>query len=215
MGRVSFVAAKVCGMMEQRREAESINPPLPDRGPGRPLGSSQEAVASWDQASSVSSQKVTPALDAEVVTSLAKAGLTQHLETFLAKAGLTQNLDALRGNGVGTMGILEYLDEADMRECGLELDQATLVRLMLPKLAAAAAEAQREKLERKPVRGKGKGNGKHRTCAEVPVLVLPLVFVLLLVIVLAVILILVLVFVLVLILVLAVVILFLLILIQY
>ena len=151
--------------------------------------SSQEAVASWDQASSVSSQKVTPALDAEVVTSLAKAGLTQHLETFLAKVGLTQHLEALRGNGVGTMGILEYLDEADMRECGLEPDQATLVRLKLQELAAAAAEAQREKLERKPVRGKG--NGKHRTCAEVPVLVLPLVLVVVLVLVLAVVLVLV------------------------
>ena len=179
----AYSAAKVFGMMEQRREAESINPPLPDRGPGRPLGSSQEALASWDQASSVSSQKVTPALDAEVVTSLAKAGLTQHLETFLANVGLIQHLEALRRNGVGTMEILEYLDEADMRECGLEPDQATLVRLKLKELAAAAAEAQREKLERKPVRGKGKGkgNGKHRTCAEVPVLVLPLVFVLVLV----------------------------------
>ena len=167
--------------MEQRREAESINPPLPDRGPGRPLGSSQEALASWDQASSVSSQKVTPALDAEGVTSLGKAGLTQHLGTFLENVGLTQHLKALRRNGVGTMQILEYLDEADMGECGLEPDEAKQVRLKLQELAAAAAEAQREKLERKPVRGKGKGNGKHRTCAEVPVLVLPLVFVLVLV----------------------------------
>ena len=190
-------------MMEQRREAESINPPLPDRGPGRPLGSSQEALASWDQASSVSSQKVIPALDAEVVTSLGKAGLTQHLETFLAKVGLIQRLEALRGNGVGTMQILEYLDEADMGECGLEPDQATLVRLKLQELAAAAAEAQREKLERKPVRGKG--NGKHRTCAEVPVLVLPIVVVLVLVLAVVLVLVLVLALVLVVILVLAVV----------
>ena len=35
-----FSAAKVFGMIERRQEAESINPPLPDRGPGRPLGSS-------------------------------------------------------------------------------------------------------------------------------------------------------------------------------
>ena len=179
----AYSAAKVYGMMVHRRDAESINPPLPHRGPGRPLGSSQEALASLDQTSSVSSQKVTPALDAEVVTSLAKAGLTQHLETFLANVGLIQHLEALRRNGVGTMEILEYLDEDDMSECGLESHEAAQVTLKLKELAAAAAEAQREKLERKPVRGKGKGkgNGKHRTCAEVPVLVLPLVFVLVLV----------------------------------
>ena len=41
----AFSDATVFGMMEQRRETESINPPFPNRGTGRPLRSSQEAEA--------------------------------------------------------------------------------------------------------------------------------------------------------------------------
>ena len=40
--------------------------------------------------------------------------------SFLAKAGLTEHLESLLKNGVCTREILESLDEADMREWGLD-----------------------------------------------------------------------------------------------
>ena len=95
--------------------------------------------------------------------------------SFLAKAGLT-------------------FDEADMRECGLDLGQAALVRRTLQELAAVAAEERQEKPETLSRRGKSKGKGKrqsghgkskdkgkHSTCNEVLVQVLALVLVLVLV----------------------------------
>ena len=100
--------------------------PLPDRGPGRPLGSSQETVAFWDQASLVGSQNVNAAFgrpggghcsavmtdgDAEVASFLAKAGLAQHLPT-------------LRKINVLTMKNLEDLRKPDLMKCGLNIGEA-------------------------------------------------------------------------------------------
>ena len=49
--------------------------------------------------------------------------------SFLAKTGLTQHLDALLGNGVGTMGILENMHKPDVKKCGLNIgDAATLMK---------------------------------------------------------------------------------------
>ena len=47
--------------------------------------------------------------------------------SFLAKTGLTQHLDALRGNGVGTMGILENMNKAHVKNCGLKIGEAALL----------------------------------------------------------------------------------------
>ena len=46
------------------------------------------------------------------------------VSSFLAKTGLTQHLDALRGNGVGTMGILESMHKPDVKKCGLNIGEA-------------------------------------------------------------------------------------------